>query len=71
MCSNATVRIGKCLSDSLLIDSGLKEGGALSCLSSNYTLVYPISKLCHNKLGLKLKGTYQLLVNNYNLNLLG
>jgi hypothetical protein len=71
MCLNETyskVRIGKHLSDSFLIQNGLKQGDDLSPLLSNFVLEYAIRKVNH--VGLKLNGTH-LLAYADDVNLLG
>jgi hypothetical protein len=56
------VRIGKHLSDSCLIQNGLKQGNALSSLLLNFDSEYIIRKVQENQVGLKSNGTHQLLV---------
>jgi hypothetical protein len=57
MCLNETcskVRIGKRLSDSFIIQNGLKQGNYLSPLHFNFFLDYAIRKVHKNQVGLKL-----------------
>jgi hypothetical protein len=65
------VRIGKYLSDSFLIQNGLKQGDALSPLLFDFVLEYAIRKVREHQVGLKLYGTYQLLAHANDVHLLG
>jgi hypothetical protein len=74
MCLNETyskVHIGKHLSDSFLIQNGLKQGDDLSPLLSNFALEYDIRKIQENQVGLKLNGTHHLLAYADDSSLLG
>jgi hypothetical protein len=65
------VLMGKHLSESFPIQNCLRKGGCLSPLLFNFVLAYAIRNIWENQVGLKFKGTHQLLACADGVNILG
>jgi hypothetical protein len=65
------VRIRKYFSHNFPIQNGLTQGDALLPLLLDFCIECAIRKIQENQIGLKLNGTYQVLVYTGHVNLLG
>jgi len=63
--------LGKNLSDMFPIRNGVKQGDALSPKLFNFALENAIKRVQVNQDGLKLYGTHQILVYDYDVNIQG